>query len=153
TTTCSIRAYDWALRDASVRSRHRAWFSVGVTTDTSARDDTGCRIRCDRVAAPFVSHAQNFEDVILWRALSGLRDGFYIDVLASGPLWGSVTRVLSDRGWRGINVEPDPEPYAALVAVRPRDVNLNVGVSNAVGEAEMTFVPGTGNSTLDPGEG
>jgi hypothetical protein len=29
---------------------------------------------------PFVSHAQNFEDLMLWRALKHIDRGFYIDV-------------------------------------------------------------------------
>ncbi len=34
----------------------------------------------------FISHAQNFEDVILWRALKHVQNGFYIDVGAQDPV-------------------------------------------------------------------
>jgi hypothetical protein len=42
----------------------------------------------------FVSYAQNFEDVLLWRALRQVRNGFYIDVGAAHPDIDSVTRAF-----------------------------------------------------------
>ena len=33
----------------------------------------------------FVSYAQNGEDVVLWRALSHVENGFYVDVGAADP--------------------------------------------------------------------
>ena len=36
-------------------------------------------------SAPFVSYAQHGEDVVLWRALSETRNGFYVDVGAFDP--------------------------------------------------------------------
>ena len=38
----------------------------------------------------FVTYAQNFEDLMLWRALHGVHDGFYIDVGAADPDENSV---------------------------------------------------------------
>lgn len=100
----------------------------------------------------FITYAQNFEDVMLWRALRDVRHGFYIDVGASWPFSGSVTLAFYERGWHGINLEPDAETFKALVEHRPRDVNLNVAVSNDPGELPMYFVPNTGQSTLNEGE-
>ena len=34
----------------------------------------------------FVSYAQNYEDVMLWRALKHVKNGFYVDVGANDPL-------------------------------------------------------------------
>lgn len=101
---------------------------------------------------PFVSYAQNFEDVMLWRALRGVEGGFYIDVGAAWPQSDSVTFAFYERGWHGINVEPDSRPFGALAEARPRDVNLNLALSNAPGERPMYFVANTGNSTLDAAE-
>ena len=81
-------------------------------------------------AMPFVSYAQNLEDVMLWRALRSIDAGFYIDVGASSPNMDSVTRAFSERGWRGINVEPSPHYFSQLVERRPADINLNVAVGN-----------------------
>ena len=55
----------------------------------------------------FVSYAQNFEDVMLWRALKHISNGFYIDVGAWSPDIDSVTRIFYEHGWRGVNVEPN----------------------------------------------
>jgi FkbM family methyltransferase len=104
-------------------------------------------------APKFISHAGNFEDVMLWRALSGVTAGFYVDVGASDPNLGSVTRAFYERGWRGINVEPNPKLFRRLVAARPRDVNLEVALSDRPGRLEMVFARTAALSTLDPAEG
>ncbi|MCS6852271.1 MAG: FkbM family methyltransferase [Gemmataceae bacterium] len=81
---------------------------------------------------PMVSYAQNREDVLLHRVFADQREGFYVDVGAHHPTFGSVTRTFYDRGWRGINIEPGPI-FAKLAAARPRDINLNVAVSDTAG--------------------
>ena len=60
----------------------------------------------------FVSYAQHGEDVIIWRALGERAAGFYVDVGAFHPRYDSVTRALYARGWRGINIEPQPDRIA-----------------------------------------
>lgn len=99
----------------------------------------------------FVSFAQNFEDVMLWRALGHVEHGFYIDVGAWSPELDSVTKAFYDRGWNGINVEPNPSLHAELAAARPRDVNLQLAITDANGMADFHPVaaPTTGLSTLD----
>ena len=67
----------------------------------------------------FVSHAQNGEDVVLWRALGHVRDGRYVDVGAADPEVDSVTKAFVDRGWRGIDIEPVPELAQRLREARP----------------------------------
>jgi FkbM family methyltransferase len=98
----------------------------------------------------FVSYAQNFEDVLLWRALQGVEGGFYIDVGAGHPDNDSVTRAFYDRGWRGINVEPTAEFTRRLAAARPRDVNLQLALGEHPGRAVLFAVDGTGLSTMEP---
>ena len=97
----------------------------------------------------FVSYAQNFEDVLLWRALRGVENGFYIDVGAAHPDVDSVTRAFYDRGWSGINVEPTAEFSLRLVATRPRDINMQMVLGERPGHAELFVVDGTGLSTMD----
>ena len=92
----------------------------------------------------FVSYAQNFEDVMLWRALSSIKDGFYIDVGASEPTADSVTAAFYERGWSGINVEPMAGAYARLVASRGRDINLQLALEEESGTASY-FSVGEGN--------
>ena len=75
---------------------------------------------------PFISYAQNFEDVMLWRALCDMENGFYVDVGAADPKELSDTRAFYERGWSGINVEPLDEYFDKLTQARPRDTNLVV---------------------------
>lgn len=98
-----------------------------------------------------VSYSQNFEDVMLWRALRGVAEGFYVDIGAAWPDEHSVTRVFYDRGWSGINVEPNPRFHAELEAKRPRDRNLCVAVGASEHLAVLHVVDGTGLSSLDGG--
>ncbi|WP_052191123.1 FkbM family methyltransferase [Luteibacter sp. 9133] len=97
----------------------------------------------------FISYAQNFEDVMLYRALKHVQRGVYVDVGAQHPIVDSVTKAFSLMGWRGINVEPVQRWFELLVADRPNDINLQVAVG-ADGEATIFDVEGTGLSTLDP---
>src|SRR5258706_7277083 len=98
----------------------------------------------------FISFAQNFEDVILWRALSQVENGFYIDVGAWSPDDDSVTRAFYERGWRGINIEPNPTWFEKLREKRPGDINLPVALSDKMGTIDLHIVVGvTGLSTTD----
>jgi FkbM family methyltransferase len=97
----------------------------------------------------FVSYAQNYEDVMLWRALGVIKDGFWIDVGAAHPTELSVTRAFYERGWHGINIEPEPEYAAALRTERLRDINLEVAIGAKSGSGVFSRVPGTGLSSLD----
>ena len=99
---------------------------------------------------PFITYAQNFEDLMLYRALRHVDKGLYIDLGASDPDFQSVTRAFYERGWRGINVEPNPSFFSRLAERRNEDVNINVAVSDATGEAEFFFVgENTWLSTLE----
>ncbi len=95
-----------------------------------------------------ISYAQNFEDVMLHRALGEQDAGFYIDVGAHDPTEYSVTRFFYDRGWHGINVEPVVQYHAALRRERPRDINLNVAAGAAPGTRPLFVVADTGLSTF-----
>jgi FkbM family methyltransferase len=97
-----------------------------------------------------MSYAQNGEDVILNR-LFPEGTGFFIDIGANDPVDDSVTKLFYDRGWRGINIEPEPRAFARVAAGRPRDINLNVGISEK--EGTLTFydmVKANGWSTFSP---
>lgn len=102
------------------------------------------------ISSPFISYAQNFEDVMLWRALKDVSGGFYIDVGAYLPREDSVTLAFYERGWHGINIEPNPEAYEQLARERGRDTNLNIAVADVAGEATINLFPTTGLSTIDP---
>jgi FkbM family methyltransferase len=91
-----------------------------------------------------VSYADNFEDVLLRRAFPTDAPGFYIDVGAYDPVEFSVTKHFYDRGWRGINIEPNPAPFARLRDARDRDINLNIGLSDSEGSLTLYEAPSAG---------
>ena len=95
----------------------------------------------------FISYAQNYEDVVLWRALKDVESGFYVDVGAADPEEISVTKLFYDRGWSGINIEPTAAYFERLVQARPRDLNLNVAAGAAPGLMALNEIAGTGLST------
>jgi FkbM family methyltransferase len=106
-----------------------------------------------------ISHAQNAEDVVLRRVLGETAEGFYVDVGASDPVEDSVTFYFYERGWRGVNVEPDPDDYQQLATERPRDVNLNAAVGEEEGRVGFYPSPVRGHGTVkaalatDPSDG
>lgn len=89
----------------------------------------------------FITYSQNCEDVLLWRALGHVKDGFYIDVGANDPVEHSVTKALYERGWHGISIEPLPAFHQAFVEQRPRDINLAIAAGAANGELTLYDVP------------
>jgi FkbM family methyltransferase len=89
----------------------------------------------------FISYSQNSEDVLLWRALGHVPNGFYIDAGANDPVEHSVTKAFYDAGWSGISIEPLPSYHAAFLEQRPRDVNLAVAAGAADGELTLYDVP------------
>lgn len=91
------------------------------------------------MAPTSISYAQNFEDVILWQALQNIQGGFYVDVGAGHPEYISVTKLFYDRGWRGINIEPEAQMYALLEAQRPRDINLHCAAGATDGQADFYY--------------
>ncbi|MDE2581542.1 MAG: FkbM family methyltransferase, partial [Rhodospirillales bacterium] len=98
----------------------------------------------------FVSYAQNYEDVMLRRALRGVDQGFYIDVGANDPNLHSVTKAFYLEGWRGINIDPVPACVRRLQAERSRDITLPLAAGAASGSVTLYEIPDTGLSTIDP---
>lgn len=95
------------------------------------------------------TYSQNFEDIILFRALRFLDRGFYVDVGANHPDRDSVTKLFYDMGWSGINVEPSKEFYNKLEKKRPNDININAAVSSECGELDFHDIAHSGLSSLD----
>ena len=96
----------------------------------------------------FVSYAQNFEDVMLWRALKHVEGGFYVDVGAQHPVIDSVSKAFYEHGWRGMHIEPVPEFAELLRKDRPDETVLQVALSDVEGTLEINVLPGTGLSTF-----
>lgn len=99
----------------------------------------------------FVSYAQNFEDVMLARALGDVESGFYIDIGAQDPVIDSVSLAFYQRGWRGINIEPTRQYFDKLARARPEDCVEQLAVGDQEGCLAFYEFPDTGLSTADPG--
>ena len=97
-----------------------------------------------------ISYAQNFEDVMLWRALKNVENGFYIDLGAQDPVVDSVSLAFHEHGWTGIHVEPTPHYAQLLRSQRPGDTVIEAAVGNEPGLITFFEIPHTGISTGDP---
>lgn len=96
-----------------------------------------------------ISYAQNREDVILAAFFPDVKKGFYVDVGAHHPVKDSVTKYFYERGWQGINIEPNKRLFDELCIDRPRDVNVNVGISDKPGKLRLrVYDEGDGLSTF-----
>lgn len=94
-----------------------------------------------------ISYAQNFEDVMLWRALKHVKNGVYVDVGAQHPVIDSVSKAFYEHGWRGIHFEPVPYYAELLRQDRPDEVVLEVALSDIEGTLELNVIAETGLST------
>lgn len=111
-------------------------FPVAPELRTPAKPDVGIN-----------SYAQNFEDVMLWRALGRVENGFYIDVGAHDPVVDSVSKAFYEHGWRGVHVEPLAEYVAALRQDRPDERVIEAVLSTQKGSRTLYHIHQTGLST------
>jgi len=82
-------------------------------------------------------HYSHFgEDVLLDFVFKDQDNGFYVDVGAYHPVLFSNTKLLYDRGWKGINIDPNIKSIEIFKEIRPRDINLNIAVSDQEGELD-----------------
>lgn len=102
----------------------------------------------DRFCVP--SYAQEGEDRILWRLFEGRRSGFYVDVGAHHPKRFSNTYLFYRDGWSGITVDADPAAAAPFARVRPRDVHVTAGVTDAPGTLTYFRFDEPALNTFDP---
>jgi FkbM family methyltransferase len=76
--------------------------------------------------------SQEGEDILLKRLLKqdyNMHRGYYVDVGAYHPFKFSNTLHYYLRGWSGINIDPVPGMKEMFDEVRPRDINVEAGVS------------------------
>jgi hypothetical protein len=102
-----------------------------------------------RVAAlmAFISYAQNYEDLILWREVE---QGLYVDVGAADPEEWSATRAFCARGWPRINVEPLHEYFEKLTKARLRDTDPQAPGGREARLSTLHTFGGSGLSSLVP---
>ena len=100
---------------------------------------------------PYVNlaYSQDGEDMILRRLFERQKSGFYVDVGAHHPYRFSNTCYFYRRGWRGINIDPNPDAIEAFRRERPSDINICVGVSDSAGSLSFHFLNEPALNTFD----
>lgn len=98
------------------------------------------------------SFSQKGEDLTIDRYFNHKRKGFYIDIGACHPKRLSNTKYFYDKGWHGINVEPNPTRIKLFLKARKRDINLNIGIGNVEKIAVFYEFEATGLSTFSKKE-
>lgn len=94
----------------------------------------------------FTSFAQNFEDIVLWRGLKHIKNGFYIDLGADDAQVNSVSMGFYQQGWRGFLIQPSQKIAKQIQQLRPNDTVLELELSIAPSSAsELSSL----NSSLD----
>ena len=95
------------------------------------------------------SFSQEGEDMILNRIYEHKKDGFFVDIGAHHPMRFSNTYLFYNKGWRGINVDAAPGSMIDFKKHRPRDINLEIPVSDKSDELEYFMFNDGALNTLD----
>jgi FkbM family methyltransferase len=90
------------------------------------------------------SSSQYGEDRIIDKLLGYKARGYYVDIGANDPNLMNNTRRFYNKGWSGINCEPNYELFKKITRYRKRDINLNAGVGS--GKGELTFYEMSANT-------
>ena len=77
----------------------------------------------------------------------------FIDAGAFHPFEQSNTMLLSQLGWRGINIDCDPVKIARFEKLRPQDVNVCAAVGEAIRDMiHLQYPMGFTDRIAEPGE-
>jgi FkbM family methyltransferase len=89
------------------------------------------------------------EDLIIESFLPFKKDGFYVDIGAHHPVKYSNTFLFHNKGWRGINIEPNPSKKWLFNFLRNKDTNLNIGIGPEKSEMDFYVFDESTLSTFD----
>jgi FkbM family methyltransferase len=95
------------------------------------------------------SYSQYGEDLLVDAILGCNPVGTYVDIGANNPTLFNNTKRFYERGWTGINIEPNPLRFPALSKDRTRDINLNIGISDNETTVPFYILAADMVSTLD----
>lgn len=97
------------------------------------------------------TYSQFGEDTFVSSLLKG-ESGFYVDVGAHHPTRYSNTKLFFDRGWRGVNIDPNPDTIHLFNRARPKDINICSAIGKEGGELTYYRFSDPAVNTLDPEE-
>jgi len=78
-------------------------------------------------------------DLILNDIFKNKKKGFYIDVGCHHPLLNNHTYLFYKKGWSGINIDLDFNSIDLFNFFRPKDLNIQSGISDQIGEMNLYF--------------
>tara|TARA_Y100000768_G_scaffold327745_1_gene265489 strand:+ start:183 stop:893 length:711 start_codon:yes stop_codon:yes gene_type:complete len=91
----------------------------------------------NRYLFPKKTYSMDGEDLAINKFVEKKRNGFYVDVGAHHPIQRNNTHILFKKGWEGINIDINEFSIDLFNYLRPKDLNLQIAVSNKNGE--ITF--------------
>jgi len=77
-----------------------------------------------------ISFSQDGEDIVIAELFGDKSEGLYVDVGAHHPQRFSNTYFFYLKGWSGINIDAMPGSMKIFDALRPRDINLEIPISD-----------------------
>ena len=78
-------------------------------------------------------------DLILNDIFKNKKKGFYIDIGYHHPIINNHTYLLYKKGWMGINVDIDFNSIDMFNFFRPKDINIQVALSNNIKDTDLYF--------------
>ena len=85
------------------------------------------------------SYAMDGEDIAVNLFNKKKDKGFYVDIGAHHPIQRNNTHLLFKKGWEGINIDVNKFSIDLFNFLRPRDLNLQIAVSDKEGEISFFF--------------
>ena len=74
------------------------------------------------------SYSLHQNDVKMWKYLSGISNGIFLETGASNGIFQSNTKMYEDLGWRGLLVEPNRKRCEEAKKYRPNSIVENYAV-------------------------
>ena len=85
------------------------------------------------------SHSNWGIDMLCDHFFINKNNGIYIDIGCHHPFLNNNTLQLHKRGWSGINIDIDFCSIDIFNFFRPKDLNIEIGVSDTKGETDLYF--------------
>ena len=82
------------------------------------------------------SFAKAGEDLQVFQLLKQKSNGIFVDIGSHHPIKGSNSFFFYLRGWTGLCVDPNPDFKPLYLKYRPKDIFLNIGISDEQGSLE-----------------
>ncbi len=123
--------------------------SYGVDVSTIRIWDGNKIIRLEDTYQNLIN-AQDGEEIYLRDKFSEKNSGVYVDVGAYHPTRFSNTFWAYCKGWRGINIEPNPDGFKLFEIIRPEDINVNAGISSKEDTLKYYRFSESALNTFDP---